>query len=444
VRPEGPPLACLFVGLLFALGQAAAQTPPAPTPAPAAATPAPHIAWETDFDAALLRAQTEKKPLFVAFLMDDEYANDLTIKEHYTHPEIVELTTRFVCLVCCIGEHRGEEPGCAKFRGITCAQHQAIEKKARARWLVGDVVTTPQHVFCDSKGEVVLRKIYLIPKESLAKCLMMTLQTIGCDITGLKFTNADDKNPSALVDKEKQEVDGWLRDLDSNNLQLRETALRGLGYADDARAFPALLRRCDPGQDEMTRLAAISALARKGNYEAVKPLTAMLKEAKAPIVIRAALALETIQLPEAVPALMAIAKKERKDRVLGVLLRAAARSQGSNVEVRDLCLKSLKQASNQLEGSVMVALGHLDPHAKIADAMAPLIKSKTQNTRALAVWVLGAQRTPESRKVLEAMQRDEKSPEISKLLESAVKNCRGEAVQGYESLYGMFHWGTDY
>ena len=420
------------LGLLFCVTTATlrpgpAQTPPTPPPA---AAPTARILWETDFDAALQRAETDKKPLFVAFLMDNEPANDQTIKEHYTDAEIIDLTKRFVCLVCCMGEHRGEDGGCTKFPGITCAQHNAIEKKARARWLVGDLVCTPQHVFCNSKGEVVLRRVYLVPKETLAKCLAMTLQATGGDTTGLR--------PGALVDEEKLKVDGWLKDLASNNLEVREAALRNLGSADDARALPAVLRQCDPTRDDATRTAAIGALARKGHYEAVKPLTAMLKESNAPILIRVAQSLDTIQMPEAVAALLAASKKERRDRVLGVLLRAAARSQGSNVEVRDLCLRTLNNASAQLKGSVMVALGHLDTHKKIVDAMLPLLNNRNQNTRGLSVWVLGGQRTPESMKALEELQRTEKSPEVIKLLTSAVKHCHGEVVEGYDSSFWTF------
>lgn len=417
-------LLCLFAATL---PTAAAQTPPDPAPA---AQPAARILWETDFDKALERAATDKKPLFVAFLMDNEPANDQTIKEHYTDAEIVDLTSRFVCLVCCIGEHKSEDGGCTKFPGITCAQHQAIEKKARARWMVGDDVCCPQHVFCNSKGEVVKRKVYVIPKDTLAKCLARTLLVTGGNTAGLR--------PDMLVDEEKMKVDGWIKDLDSNNLEVREAALRGLGYADDPRALPAVVRQCDASHDAATREAAISALARKGHYEAVKPLTALLKDKSAPILIRVAESLDTVQMPEAVPDLLAAAKKEERDRVLGVMLRAAARSQGSNVEVRELCLRTFKSASSQLKGHVMVALGHLDTDKKIVDAMLPLMKNRNQNTRGLAAWVLGGQHTPESTKALAELQRTEKSPEMTRLLAAAVKHNRGEVVEGYDSMFHTF------
>ncbi len=439
MRSEGRVGPFLFLSALAVIAGARAQTPPNPAPGSTPGTPAPAatIRWERDFDEALARAAGEKKPLFVAFLMDDEPANDQTIAQHYTDPQIVELSRRFVCLACCIGDHPGDD-GCAKFPGVTCAQHQAIEKKARERWMVGDIVCTPQHVFCDSNGEVVLRRVYLIPKETLAKCLVMTLHQTGGDVSALP---AVPDGGVALADKERLQVEAWLKELDSRNLELREAALRGLAYADDPRALPAVMQRCGRDFDDTTRLAAIGALARKGNYQAVDTLTALLNEPKAPIVIRVASSLETIKMPEAAPALLAASKKERRDRVLGVLLRAAANAQGSNKEIRDLCVKTLKGGSTQLKAHVLVALGRLDQDAKIVQAVVPHLESRNQNVRGLAVWALGAQHTPKCLEALQALQQEEKTPEVKKLLAAALRCCRGEKVEGYDSMYGIFLLG---
>jgi hypothetical protein len=434
VRSEGSRNPGTFLSVLAATALAMPRAAPAqtpPSPAPAAAAPAAGIRWERDFDQALARAQAEKKPLFVAFLMDDEPANDQTIKEHYTDAQIVELTGRFVCLVCCIGEHPGDD-GCKKFPGVTCAQHQAIEKKARTRWLVGDTVCAPQHVFCDSKGDVVLRRIYLISKETLAKSLVLALTRTGSDVSGLS------PQTLALADADRVQVDKWLKDLDGPNLELKETALRGLAYADDVRALPAVLQRCGRDQDDTVRVAAIDALARKGNYQAVGTLVKMLDEPKAPILVRIASTLDTIEMPEAGPALLAASKKERRDRVLGVLLRATANVQRASPDVRELCLKTLKNASTQLKAHTIVALGRLEPNPKITQVLTPFLDSRNQNLRGLAAWALGNQRTPEARKALDALHQDEKTPEVRQLLDAATKRCRGEVVEGYESRYSTF------
>jgi hypothetical protein len=427
VRSQACPRLALLGCVLTLATVASPQTPPAATPAAPTAT----IPWEQDYDAALARAAAEKKPLFVAFLMDDEPANDETVKLHYTDPQIIELTQRFVCLACCIGDHSGPD-GCKKFPGVTCAHHQAIEKKARARWLLGDTVCAPQHVFCDSKGEVVLRRVYLIPKETLAKSLVLALKRTGTDLTGL--------SPAvlALAEADRLEVDKWLKDLDGPNLDLKEAAMRGLACADDARALPAVLGRCGREHDDMVRLAAISALARKGNYQAVDTLVKLLDDPKAPILVRIGSTLETIEIPEAGVPLLAVCKKEQRDRVLGVLLRALAKLQRSNPDVRELCLKTFKTGSAQGKAHAIVALGRLEPHPKITQVLVSQLTNRNQRMRGLATWALGNHGTAQGRKALEKLQPEEKTAEVSQLIIAALKRCRGEAVDGYESMYATF------
>ncbi|MFY9346033.1 MAG: HEAT repeat domain-containing protein [Planctomycetota bacterium] len=433
-------LAALVVLVAPVAGQSG--TPPA-KPDEGAPKAAPVIAWEQDFDAAMQRAATEKKPVFVAFLMDNEPANDETIKDHYRDPQIQKLLARFVCLVGCIGEHQGTETGCGKFPGLLCQHHQAVEKKARARWLDSEIVSTPQHVFCDPSGQPLRRKVFLISKPTLAKCLLLTLQDCGIDTAGLAVDFGKDGGVD-MVEKERVAVATWLTNLDSRNLELREEALRGLAYAEDPRAMPAVLKHLGPKHDDMTRLAAIGAVGSKGNHQAVAPLVQLLGENKAPILAKVAAALESIQLPQATSALLAAAKKEKRDRVLGPLLRAAARCHPANAEIRDLCLKQLKSASAQLTGSVLVALGWLDPHEKIVAALLPQLTSKNLNTRGLAIWGLGGQRSQVANKALLQVQKDEKAPELLKILDQALRFGRGEVVENYDSAHSTFSWGSGF
>jgi hypothetical protein len=429
------PVCVPAIAHLFAAAVCPAQSPaPAESPKPAAVA---RIAWEHDYDAAVERAAATKKPLLVVFLMDDEPGNDAVVKDHYNDPRIVELLGHFVCLVGCLGEHAGAEPGCAKFPGLQCEHHRTIEKKARARWLTDDLVCTPQHICCDPQGKVLYRKIYLLSKPALARVLLMTLQDCGVDTSGMKV-DFGKEGGAADPDDERDRVGKWLTDLDSRNLEVRETALRGLGYADDPRALRAVIARCDPKHDDATRLAAIGALGRKGNHEAVPCLTKLLGDGNAMVLAAVASALETIELPTATPALVALMKKEKRDRVLGGLVRAAAKTDPADAGVRDYCLKRVKGASNQLQASLLIALGRLDSHDKIVAALVPLLASKNQNTRGLAVWALGNQRTQASAKALQDLQKTEKSPEVVELLQHAVRRSRGEVVDGYDSKYWRF------
>ena len=448
-----PPLAPSFVfAVLMTAALIAAQDPAPPAPpaqpaaqpgaaAPAAPAAAPTIRWEQDYESAMARAAKEKRPLFVAFLMDNEPGNDAMLKDHYKNANIIKLLDQFVCLVGCLGEHKAADggAGCGKFPGLQCAHHQAMEKAARAKWLDSDLVTTPQHVFCDPTGHVQRRKIYLITPSELGKCLLLTLEECGIPTKGLPTDFGQSGNPDELG-KERDSVTQWLADLDSVNLDLRQRALRNLGYAEDSRAFPAVVKHLGSKHDELIRIAAIEALGRKGNHQAVAPLTAMLNEAKTNVVLKVAESLGTIQLPNAMPALLAAIKKEKRDRVLGTMLRAAAKCQPSSADVRTACLKHLSGASGQMTANLLVALGSLDTHDKIVAAVAPLLQQKNKDTRGLAVWALGNQRTPASLKALQNVQKDEKAPEVLKMLASALPHCRGEEVSGYDYMYSTFFW----
>jgi HEAT repeat protein len=440
-------IACL-VGVLC--GQTRTPDPaPAPGPAPNGApnAAAPAIAWESDYDAALQRAQKENRPLFVAFLMDNEPANDETVQKIYTDAEFVKLSSRCVCLVCCVGEHHpADHPAdhgadghpadggnCARFPTVTCAQHQAIEKKARARWLVGEDVCAPQHLFCDPKGNVIVRKVFFAAKQELKKCFALALDAV-----------TKDPESKSIIAAEAGRVDKWLRDAASRNAEVRDAALGELAVADDARALPAVIKLAKPGNDDPTRMAAIAALAKKGNFTAVKPLTPMLGDAKAQIAIRVALTLETIQIPDATPDLLAAVKKEHRDRVRGFLLRAAARCSPSQAAVRDCCLQSLKGASAQLEPCVLIALGRMQANSKIIEAMRPLLLERNQNTRGLAVWVLGCQGTADCAAAIQTLLQTEKTPEVTGTANSALKHCKGEKVDGWDNLFSTYFSDSDY
>jgi hypothetical protein len=422
------------IALVVALSLPAILPAQSPTKAAAAEAkpPAPQIAWESDFDAALQRAQKEKKPLMVVFLQDNEPGNDAMVNETYLDPQIVKLTHRFVCLAGCMGNHKGDDGTCTKFPGLVCAQHQSIEKSARTRWLTSDAVDTPQHLFCDPKGQVLIRKIYLMSKQTMLLCMAMALQELG-----------EDSEARSLIEADRARVDKVIKDAESHNLEVREHALRELVDVEDPRGIPAVLKVAKSG-DDVTRLGAIAALAKKGNVQAVKPLCAMLSDPKAPIVIRVAQTLEAIRVSDALPDLMAAWKKEKRDRARGFILRAAARSSPGNAAVREAGLGALKGASTQLQGCILVALGHCSSNSKIIEVAKGLLSDKNQNTRGLAAWILGAQKCEDAETALETLLKTEKTPEVIEITRTALKFCRGQKVDGYDSMYAGFFSDYDY
>lgn len=414
-------LACVLS--TFALFGTAQQTNPK------APDEKPNIAWEPEFDAALAKAKQEGRPLLIAFLMDGEPANEETSEKIYTNLELIKLSRKFVCVPCCAGDKTEKDGKSARFAGVTIAQQNANEKKARARYLKSDVVCTPQHVFCDPKGTELLRKIYYVSTQQLKKAMALALVGSVKEI---------DPETRAVVQDEKAKVDKLLKDLDSKNLEVRDAALSGLGTADDARALPAVLGKAKAGNDDATRSSAIKALGHKGNHTAVKPLLPFLADPRAPIVIQVAQTLGVIQIPDAEPDLLSLLKKEKRDRVRSTLLRAVAKCNPGNPKLAELCLATLKGASAQMQAATIVAMGFLKPDTKVTDALRPLLADKNQNMRALGAWALGNQGGAANAELLDKLAKDDKAPEVRELATKASKQCRGERVNDYENLYVMF------
>lgn len=402
-----------------------AITGAAPAQAPA---PANQIAWEPNFEAALEKAEKEGRPLFVAFIMDNEPANDSTVKQHYKDPEVLAFSRKMVCVVGNTGDHGSGDGPCPKFGAITCAQHQAAEIKARKRFMDSDVVRAPQHVFCKPTGEEVLRKVYLISEKELCKSMAYAL------------SGKEGGEVHELVVEERNQVDQLLEDLESNNAEVRVAAFWGLARSDDERAVPALLKKAKPSSKKVVRYEAIRALGIKGNYKAVAPLIGFLRDKDARVLMLAAMALEKIELPDPVPELLVLLKKEKRDRVKACLLRTVATCLPEDEDVQQACLKAMRRPSKQLIDPCMIALFQLPPSSEIQAVVEPHIRAKNQNTRAIAVWLLGAQRQPELIPVIQKVANEDKSPEVRALATKAAAYCGGEDVPSYERLYASFYW----
>ncbi|MBI3819444.1 MAG: HEAT repeat domain-containing protein [Planctomycetes bacterium] len=334
----------------------------------------PQIAWETGYDSALEKAKKESKPLFIAFIMDNEPANDEVAQTHYTDPEVVTLSRKMVCLIGNIGSHAASGP-CPKFGTITCAQHQAIEKKARAAFVRQEVVRAPQQVFCNSAAHELFRKVYLIAKGELKKSMALA--------------TANQTNGAAMGDvaaAEKARIDKLLKDIDSGNSEVREVAFRELAIAADPRAIPAIILKAKPGNEESARISAIKALGAKGNYAAVKPIVELLKDVKKNVVVAAIAALENIELPDPVPDLLALYKSEGNDSVRGRTIRAITKCLPESLEVEKTCLAGFGfGASAQMCASSLLAAASLKPNVKIIAAVKVMADSKNMSIRGIAV-----------------------------------------------------------
>ncbi len=153
-------------------------------PALGAVSGGPSIPWETDYDAALARAQAENKIVFVAVNMDGEKANDHLAEEVYTDKGIAALAAEAVCLIASRDEHSKAGKECKRFGAITCAEHLAVESKVRAKLLQpgpDGAVVSPQHLMLAPDGTILMSAAYQIADRELAWMLTESMNLAAPD-----------------------------------------------------------------------------------------------------------------------------------------------------------------------------------------------------------------------------------------------------------------------
>ncbi|HET6204517.1 MAG TPA: HEAT repeat domain-containing protein [Planctomycetota bacterium] len=396
------------------------------------------VEWEGDYDAALAKAAKEKKPILVSFTLDGEPANERQWTDTFVDPKFVALSRKMVCLAGNIAEHAPAGQPCPRFPGLTCEQHQAVERKIRARYLKTDLVVSPQHVFCAPGGEELFRKVWERPKGDLLRAMAMAIAARSAAPPG-----AGSDDVAQLATDEHARVDRLLKDIESTNLEVRDVAFAGLATTEDPRALKAILAKAKADNSPMVRYAAIHALGQKGNYAGIQPLLGFLKERDTKISIYALNSLMKIELPDPVPDLLKLLLQERNDRVRAYALRAVAKCHPKHPEVQKACLQALKGASASLEAPAMLAAFTLEPDPKIGAALKPKLSSGTSDVRALAAWVLGKQRDPSFAPLLEKMAAEDKSLEVREIAPKALAYCKGEEVAGYEDLGKRFYYEED-
>jgi hypothetical protein len=138
------------------------------------------IAWQPTLQAAFDAAQESETVVFLAVNMDGERANDEAANRLYRDKEILALAAETVNVVASRFEHGGS--ACKRFGTITCADHQDVDKKARAQVLKpgmdGEVIA-PQHVWLAADGTVLLSVPYQVSKQELTWCFITALNQVA-------------------------------------------------------------------------------------------------------------------------------------------------------------------------------------------------------------------------------------------------------------------------
>lgn len=117
--------------------------------------PAQGVAWWAGtWDDAVEDARRRNVPLIVAFVMDNEEANDRVVAGLYKDDAFIKATERAVAILACPNTHKPIEQKingknmrvCSKFGHATCEAHKQMEMEVRLTFWPDGRVATPTHI----------------------------------------------------------------------------------------------------------------------------------------------------------------------------------------------------------------------------------------------------------------------------------------------------------
>lgn len=400
-----------------------------PTLMVAALTVADGVAWETDYDAAFVHAKERAVPILLAFNMDAEVANDDTLKQVYQDAEFIKRSKDFVCLIASVSSHApkdgGDHPVCSRFGAVTCEQHQKIDIKARAEYVGKDTAIAPQHVLISPDRFVLARKAYFASKSELLDLMTLAEKAVR------RGTGSGGASPDAA--RVKDLVVG----AQDRNAERRRPAIAELGRFASPDARKALFELCDPTHMDVTRVDAIDALATRGNYDALPIVLALTKDKSVQVVKHAIVALEKLELPDAVPPLLKLWRARPKATVGREIIRALASCGKTNAEVQDVVRKATSSDDTVVEQSAIIALTSLPPDAATNEVLAKKLADRNSNVRGLAVYSIGKLRIPALKATLKERLPDESDTNVRSAIEIALAAYDFTGKGDEPRLYGL-------
>lgn len=174
----------------------------------AATIPAQGLEWWTGtWEEATEEARKRNVPIIVAFVMDNEEANDRIVKGLHKDPAFIKATKRAIAVLACPNTHKPVERKvygkstrvCNKFGHVKCEVHKKLEMEVRALFWPTGRVATPTHfvVLPDETKVETLRDV--LPTDAYVGALKRGRSKLG----GRGLTHKEYVQAQALLKKTK-------------------------------------------------------------------------------------------------------------------------------------------------------------------------------------------------------------------------------------------------
>lgn len=404
MRPLAAPSLLLVASIAVT---ARAQTPPAAPPA---------LVWQHDWKSALAKATAESKPILVVVVKEREPACPRMFEKVYADGDVAAKLANFVLVPCCEDGHAQVEDAqkhatCARFRGVLCTEHQAIERLLHERFAdaTNGEIVVPLHVVCDIAGNVLLRHPWEMKHDAFLEFLETGLSLFKDP--GAKEPNAAKSARSPAVEKL---VDAILR---AKGDDAREQAVKDLLSESTAERDAAYLDAIARLKAPADKADAIRAAGR-AELKSAAPTLAKLLDEKDPFLRDCAVVtLEEQGSPAVAATLLAQWGREKDGEVRKDLLRAMGPCGGGNGDVKKLLLAELADPKESLRAGAACSLGcFVKGDAEVAAALAArYAKEKSLAVQVGVLWGLGASEDEGQQSLVDQLVAKEKNADLLKL-----------------------------
>lgn len=403
------------------------------------------IEWSADYDAALALAKAEGRAVFIAINMDGERANETLAKKTYQEKGIVQLSERTVNLIASRDEHSGGSRSCPRFAGVSCAEHQAIDKRVRAEVVKSASagwVVAPQHVFLKPTGEVILSVPYKIGESELTWCFLAALRAVDAEfkttggraprrlILGDVFDPGSD-DPSGFMGREQalellEEAKRTSRDEMSDLFYRLITADEPEAIAFAQSQFGSRWMTYYGNETLAKCIRGVGETSPSSYWTVIVP---QAKDGDPTIRGEAAVALEQLAAPKSLKDVLTAYKKEKTPEVKKDWIRAAAAVGASDRGARKTVLKAAGSPSKKahlLRINAIVAAGSLDPGEDVAELLTTLLGDDGADVRRAAACAMAVSRERAFEGALDAALGTEADAAAKATFTLALSVLRGE------------------
>ncbi len=348
--------------------------------------PSGGVEWETNLSAALEGAAERGGVVYVAVGMRGEGRTARLRKEVWDERDAVTAAGGASFLIACADIHRDGKQ-CPVYSGVSCRDHMRLEVELREELLAASasgVVATPQHVWLDPEGEVLLSVPYELDLDELRWCFWLARARVDEERAGPSPEDA--RPPRRLLVGELYApgpVDPLGRGLTTVEVEENVKELKGsmLGGGRIGRMLRLLFTDEEEAVD-YARMELGSALLSWGGTQMLERavhtmgvlspaeywevIAGFTREAKPSVRNETAVALEQLGERRALKVVKAALSKEKDPLVRKNWLRALGACGWKDKSTRKSLLKTVQKEADDLQRrNALFALGYLLPHPDV-------------------------------------------------------------------------------